>query len=95
MAQTQQRIVHEQFFVSETPGVMGGYPCVGNTRIPVRLIVDFTRAGMSIAELLEHYPQLTADQIRGALAFYATHPERVDEDRATNEQAFAALRARR
>ena len=94
MAQPIQPSIFERYFVRETPGVCGGYPCVGNARIPVRLIVDFTRDGMSIAELLEHYPQLTADQIRGALAFYATHPERVDEDRATNEQALAALRAR-
>ena len=53
-------------FVRETPGVAGGYPCVGETRIPVRLIVEFTREGVTVEQLLAMYPQLTAEQIRGA-----------------------------
>jgi len=61
----------------------------------VRLIVEFTRDGATIAELLESYPQLTAEQLHGALAYYTDHPARVDEDIATNNQAIAELQARR
>lgn len=78
-------------FVRETPGVSGGYPCVGNTRIPVRLIVEFTSEGVGIARLLEMYPQLTLEQIRGVLDYYAALPDRVDEDIRTNAQAQAEL----
>ena len=80
--------------VRETPGVSGGYPCVGNTRIPVRLIVEFTREGVSIERLLKMYPQLTAEQIRGALDYYAACPDRVDEDIAGQEAMWAELRGR-
>ena len=85
----------DQPFVRETPGVSGGYPCVGNTRIPVRLIVEFTREGVSIARLLAMYPQLTPELIRGALDYYAAFPDRVDEDIRTNAQALAELQHRR
>jgi len=80
-------------FVQETPGVCGGYPCVGNTRIPVRLIVEFTRDGLSIDDLLTMYPYLTPDQLRGALDYYAAHPARVDEDIRTNAEALAKLQS--
>jgi uncharacterized protein (DUF433 family) len=81
----------EQPYVLETPGVCGGYPRVANTRIPVRVIVEFTRMGVDIDGLLAMYPQLTAEQIRGALHYYEQHPGRVDEDIATNALALAEL----
>jgi uncharacterized protein (DUF433 family) len=85
---------HAHPFVQETPGVSGGYPCIGNSRIPVRLIVEYTRAGLSVADLLEMYPHLTAEQLHGTLDYYAKFPARVDEDIATNAQALADLIAR-
>lgn len=94
MAQ-QQPTIYEQYAVRETPGVSGGYPCVGNTRIPVRLIVEFTRDGVTVDGLLTMYPHLTAEQIHGALAFYVAYPARVDDDIETNAQALAARQARR
>ena len=80
--------------VRETPGVCGGYPRVGHTRIPVRLIVELTRAGATSDEILAMYPQLTAAQVQGALDYYARDPARVDEDIAGNVEALAALRSR-
>lgn len=79
--------------VRETPGVCGGYPRVGNTRIPVRAIVELTRAGVDMDGLLARYPQLTVDQVRGALDYYARVPARVDEDIATNALALLGSRA--
>jgi uncharacterized protein (DUF433 family) len=85
---------HSHPFVQETPGVSGGYPCVGNSRVPVRLIVEYTRAGLSVDDILDKYPHLTVEQIRGALDYYAAYPARVDEDIATNAQALAELQSR-
>jgi uncharacterized protein (DUF433 family) len=95
MAQPQQPTIYEQYFVRETPGVCGGSPCVGNTRIPVRLIVAFTRDGVTIPELLELYPHLTAEQLHGALAFYAAYPARIDKEIEENARAIAEIQARR
>lgn len=80
-----------QYDVHETPGVAGGYPCVGNSRIPVRVIVEYARAGVGVERILTMYPQLTADQVKSALAYYEACPARVDEDIRTNAEAFAAI----
>jgi uncharacterized protein (DUF433 family) len=52
---------------------MGGVPCIRGTRIPVVMIVRMVADGTTSDELLEEYPQLTADDIREALRFAATH----------------------
>lgn len=77
--------------VRETPGVCGGYPCVGNSRIPVRSLVIAFRKLRDIALVVEAFPTLTPEQIRGALDWYIVHPERVEEDIERNEQALREL----
>lgn len=81
--------------IKETPGVCGGYPCIGDTRIPVRLIVEFYRGLGDVERVAAMLPQLTLAEIRGALAYYETFPARVDEDIATNAAALAEIQARR
>ena len=39
-------------------------------------------------------PHLTREQVRGALDYYLLHPERVEEDLATNARALAEVEGR-
>lgn len=81
--------------IRETPGVSGGYPCVGNTRVPVRVLVEDFRDGRPTVPALHMlYPDLSEEQIHNALMFYQRFPERVDEDIARNARAYDALLAR-
>ena len=80
--------------ISETPGVMGGYPVVVGTRIPVRLIVAMHRDTRDLDYILAMYPQLSREQVEAALAYYRTYPARVDEDFARHDRALAELQAR-
>ena|SRR5438067_5214854 len=80
--------------ISETPGVVGGYPVVAGTRIPVRMIVAMSRDGYDLDYIVAMYPQLSPEQVRAALAYYETHPARVDEDFARHDRALAELQAR-
>ncbi|HEY7909192.1 MAG TPA: DUF433 domain-containing protein [Thermomicrobiales bacterium] len=80
--------------IRETPGISGGYPCIGNTRIAVRLIVEAYRATGNIDRVAERYDQLTRQQIEAALVYYGEHPARVDEDIARNARAWADLTSR-
>jgi uncharacterized protein (DUF433 family) len=80
--------------VRETEGVGGGYPCVGNSRIPVRSLVLAYRKLQDFALVVETFPTLTPDEIRAALDWYIVHPARVDEDIARNEQALKELTGR-
>ena len=80
--------------IRETPGVSGGYPCIGYTRIAVRLIVEAFRATESIDGVAERYDQLTREQIKAALDYYREHPARVDEDIERNARAWAERTSR-
>ena len=81
-------------YVSETPGVCGGYPVVRGTRIPVRIIVNVYRESGSLDEILAMYPHLTREQVQGVLDFYAACPARVDEDDGRHARALAELQGR-
>ncbi len=74
--------------IRETPGVMGGYPCIGLTRISVRALVEVGRQ-YGVETIAEYYPHLTRAQIDAGLAYYAAHPARVDEDIERNRRADA------
>jgi len=58
---------HERIAID--PGVMGGKPCIQGTRIPVELILEKLGQGMSVEEMLEAYPGLTAEDVRAAEAY--------------------------
>ena len=81
-------------FVEETPGVGGGYPQLRGTRIPVRTVVAYNRAGQDAACIQRKFPYLTVEQIQGALDYYAQSPERVDEDFRRNACVLAELQGR-
>jgi uncharacterized protein (DUF433 family) len=53
------------------PNVCFGKPCIRGTRIWVSLLLDFLANGMTQEEILKEYPQLTADDIRAAIAYGA------------------------
>ena len=57
--------------VTVNPNQMGGVPCIRGLRIPVATVVGSVADGMSEAEILAAYPDLTADDIHEALRFAA------------------------
>jgi uncharacterized protein (DUF433 family) len=57
--------------ISVDPNVCFGRPCIRGTRIWVSMIVDNLAEGVSEAELLQAYPQLTREDLQAALAYAA------------------------
>jgi len=53
------------------PGKRSGQPCIRGMRITVRDVLEYLAGGMTVAELLADFPELTADDVRACLA-YAT-----------------------
>jgi uncharacterized protein (DUF433 family) len=47
---------------------LGGSPRVRGTRISVSLILESLAAGMSVAEIVDAYPSLSEESVRGTLA---------------------------
>lgn len=57
--------------VTSRPDVCGGRPCIRDTRIEIAIILDGLAEGMSEAQIIDHYPQLTTDDIHASLAYAA------------------------
>ena len=57
------------------PEHLGGSPRVPGTRISVAFILESLAAGMSVDEIVDAYPRLTAESVRGALAELAQQNE--------------------
>jgi uncharacterized protein (DUF433 family) len=49
------------------PEHLGGSPRVRDTRISVALLLESLAAGLSVAEIVDAYPSLTGEAVRGAL----------------------------
>jgi uncharacterized protein (DUF433 family) len=54
---------------------LGGSPRVRGTRISVALILESLAADMSVAEIVDAYPSLTEESVRGALKELAHQKE--------------------
>ena len=63
--------------IAVDPEIRFGKPCVRGTRISVGDILSYLAAGMSEAEILADFPQLTRDDIRACLAFAAERERRI------------------
>jgi uncharacterized protein (DUF433 family) len=59
------------------PGKRSGKPCIRGLRISVSDVLDYLAAGMSEAEILADFPDLTREDIRACLAFAADRERRL------------------
>ena len=57
--------------VTLKPDVCGGRPCIRDSRIEIAVILDGLAEGLTEADIIDHYPQLTVEDIRAALAYAA------------------------
>ena len=65
---THAELMHR---VVADPKVCSGKPCIRGTRIPIAIILASLAEGMSAQEIIDHYPHLSPEDIRAALAYAA------------------------
>ena len=53
------------------PRVCGGKACIRGTRIYIAIVLDGLAEGLTPEQILDHYPQLSLDDIHAALAYGA------------------------
>jgi len=53
------------------PGKRGGKPCIRGLQITVYDVLDYLASGMTEADILRDFPDLTSEDIRACLAFAA------------------------
>lgn len=68
--------VNYQEHIETIAGKRSGKPCIKQTRISVYDVLGWLAAGMTVSEILDDYPELSADDIQACLAFAAEreHP---------------------
>ena len=71
--------------ITTDPLIMGGEPCIGGTRIPVRAVASFASEGVEVIK--REYPTLTDRQIADALAYALTRPTSADYERGLEDAA--------
>jgi uncharacterized protein (DUF433 family) len=59
------------------PLIRSGKPCVRGTRIAVADVLDYLGGTMKIAEVLDDFPDLTAEDIQACLSFAANRERRL------------------
>lgn len=64
-------------YITITPGIRNGKPCLMGTRITVYDMLDYLAGGMMEPELLAEFPTLQLEHIRAALAFAAARDRRL------------------
>lgn len=64
--------------IRKTPQVMGGEACVRHTRIGVWMLIHARTLGISDAQLLSDYPDLTSDDLDAAWDYYREHPAEIE-----------------
>ena len=62
--------------ISTRPEIRFGKPCIAGTRIAVQDILGWLASGMTNAEIVEDFPELTVTHIQAALAFAANLEQR-------------------
>lgn len=72
--------------IEKTEGVCGGAACIRQTRIPVWILENARRQGVSEAGLLLDYPTLTAQDLANAWSYVRSHREEIEREIAENEE---------
>lgn len=59
------------------PDKRSGQPCIRGLRMTVQDVLEYLAGGMSAADILADFPDLTAEDIRACLAFAANCERRL------------------
>lgn len=70
------RMEYEKIITIE-PGKRGGKPCVRGLRITVYDVLEYLASGMTEAQIIADFPDLTLEDIRACLAFAADRERRL------------------
>ncbi|MCI0417063.1 DUF433 domain-containing protein [bacterium] len=73
--------------IDATPGICGGEARIVRTRIPVWVLEQARRLGLSEAEILKVYQTLRAEDLVNAWAYVRSHRDEIEKQIQENEAA--------
>ena len=72
--------------IEKVQGRCGGRAVVADTRIRVSLILGLYRDGLTVEEIVSHYPHLRPGDVHDALAYAYDHPAEIEADIADDDE---------
>ena len=76
-AQSRAFLESEMSLITLEPGKRGGRPCIRGLRITVYDVLSMLSNGMTQAEILDDFPELTNEDIQSVLAYAADREHQV------------------
>jgi uncharacterized protein (DUF433 family) len=67
----------KQSLITINPARRSGKPCIRDTRIAVYDVLEYLASGMTEAEIIADFPELTQEDIRACLTFAADRERRL------------------
>jgi uncharacterized protein (DUF433 family) len=68
--------------------VLAGSPYIVGSRVPVRRVWAFYKAGATVEQLIKRYPHVGKSKIFDALSFAIDNYELIEDDLAREEEAI-------
>ena len=68
---------HYSEIITINPEIRFGKPCIRGMRITVYDILSWLASGMTTAEILEDYPELTDEDLKATLAYAADREHKI------------------
>jgi uncharacterized protein (DUF433 family) len=65
-------------YITITPGVRSGKPCIKGSRITVQDVLRKLASDMSIEELIEDFPELNKEKILAAISFASQREQAIE-----------------
>jgi uncharacterized protein (DUF433 family) len=56
-------------YITATPGILGGKPCIKGTRISVELVLETVAGGASVEDIVREFPQLSTAAVQEAIRY--------------------------
>jgi uncharacterized protein (DUF433 family) len=82
-------------YVSNTPGVCGGKPCIAGTRIRVQdIYVWHELQGQSVDEIVNSFPQLTHAGVYAALSYFWENRQTILDQMRAGKELVEELKAK-
>ncbi len=53
------------------PDVFGGQPCIRGTRVSIAVVLGSLAEGLTPQQVMDHFPQISIEDIHAALAYAA------------------------
>ena len=69
---TPEKVANWQDRIECVPGRSGGKPVIVNTRISVELVTDFLEGSWTVADILDSYPHIRAEDVDACVKYKAT-----------------------